>query len=467
MPFSSQDHKHEPLLLLLSLLMATLNSLLFRLSSYPTFHQFDQIHAHYITSGLLRSTFLANHLLKSSSFLSPDLTLVLFSQLDFPDLFSYNVAIKSLSQTSHPLKSFALYLSLLLRGFHPNEYTFCFLLDCCSNSLAHLQGRQLHAQLIKHGLNLTMFSSTSLLHTYGCCGSIDDAYQLFDELPMKSNVSWGAMINNFVTHGELLRGLKLFALMFRSGLSPTNATLVGILCLCAKQGELDIGRAMHGYIVASGLELNMMLGTSLVDMYSNCGLIGTAMEVFASMPVKNVASWNCLIFGLANNGYGVKVLELFEQMKQELKVRPNGVTFLGVLQACTHAGLVENGVQYFIQMSRDYGIMPSLKHYGCIVDLYGKAGKFKEAMEVIRTMPMNPDNVIWVALFSACRTHGYRELGELMSASFIKLGADDSCGYILLSDAYAIRKRFDDVVFIRSMMREMDIKKVPGFSSTC
>ncbi|XP_020583134.1 pentatricopeptide repeat-containing protein At1g08070, chloroplastic-like [Phalaenopsis equestris] len=183
------------------------------------------------------------------------------------------------------------------------------------------------------------------------------------------------------------------------------------------------------------------------------------------MPAKNVASWNCLIFGLANNGYGAKAVDFFEQMKQELNVRPNGVTFLGVLQACVHAGLVENGVHYFTQMSRDYGIMPSLKHYGCIVDLYGKAGRFKEAMEVIRFMPMKPDSVIWVALFSACRTHGDRELGELMSANVIKLFADDSCGYLLLSDAYAIRRRWDEVICVRRMMREMDIKKVPGFSS--
>lgn len=288
---------------------------------------------------------------------------------------------------------------------------------------------------------------------------------MFDELPKKSNVSWGAMINSFITHGEFPRGLKLFSAMCRSGFFPSNATLVTILCLCAEQGKLDISRALHGYIVVSGLELNVTLGTSLIDVYSNCGAIGTAMEVFAAMPVKNVASWNCLIFGLATNGYGAKALEFFEQMKQEFNVRPNGLTFLGVLQACTHAGLVENGVQYFVQMWRDYGIMPSLKHYGCIVDLYGKAGKVKEAMEVIRTMPMKPDNVIWVALFSACKTHGYRDLGELMSANVIKLGADDTCGYMLLSDAYAIGKRWDDVISVRRLMREMDVKKMPGFSS--
>ncbi|PKA65055.1 Pentatricopeptide repeat-containing protein [Apostasia shenzhenica] len=426
-----------------------LESLLHRLSSSPTHQQFNEIHAHFTTSGPFRSTFAANHLLHCScSFLSFHLCFLIFSQLRHPDIFSYNTAIKSLSQSSNPLGSL-LYANLLEKGIQPNEYTLCFLLDCCSHGPALLEGRQLHAHLLRRGLNCGTFSSTALINMYGDGGALHDAYQVFDEMPRRSNVSWGAMINAFLTHGKPLDGWRLLS----------------ILSFCKAMGKFEIGRAIHGHAAMMDLELNVKLGTSLIDLYCNFGEIGIAMNVFAEMPVKNVAAWNCLIGGMAINGHGAEAVKLFEEMKQQLDVKPNGVTFLVVLQACSHTGLVEKGVKYFLQMTRDYKIAPGLKHYGCLVDLYGKAGRVREAVELTLSMPIEADTVIWVALFSACRTHGYWELGELMAAKVIKLVPDDSCGYLLLSDAYAVKRRWDDVLGLRRMMREMTIKKMPGLSS--
>ncbi|KAG0480787.1 hypothetical protein HPP92_011645 [Vanilla planifolia] len=442
----------------------TLDSFFSRLSSSPTPREFNLIHAYYTTSGLLRSNFTANNLLRASISISSHLTLLLFSQLHHPDIFSYNMAINSLSQTSYPLKSLLLYLDLIYKGIFPNEYTFCFLLDCCSHDLAIFEGMQLHAHLVKHGLHFTTYSCTSLLHMYSECKALGDAYQVFVQMPTRSNVSWGVMINAFFGHAEVLEGLRLFTVMLGSGFIPSNATLVSILCLCADHGELKIGRSLHGYITVNGLEINITLGTSLLDMYCKCGVIGMAMDVFAAMPVKNVASWNCLIRGMAINGHGAVAVRLYEEMKRDFNLRPDGLTFLNLLQACSHAGLIEKGVKYFTQMISEYGIVPSVKHYGCMVDLYGKAGRVKEAMEIVRSMHVKPDSVIWVALFNGCRDHGYRDLGEILAANVVKLVPGNSCGYLLLSDSYAMKRQWDDVFCVRRTMRELDITKPSGFS---
>ncbi|PKA65060.1 Pentatricopeptide repeat-containing protein [Apostasia shenzhenica] len=181
----------------------------------------------------------------------------------------------------------------------------------------------------------------------------------------------GAMINAFLTHGKPFDGWRLLSFMRRSGIAPSNATLLSILSFCKAMGKFEIGRAIHGHAAMMDLELNVKLGTSLIDLYCNFGEIGIDMNLFAEMPVKNVVAWNCLIRGMAINGHGADAVKLFEEMKQQLDVKPNGVTFFVVLQACSLAGLVEKGVKYFLQMTRDYKIAPSLKHYGCLVDLYG------------------------------------------------------------------------------------------------
>ncbi|XP_008793422.1 pentatricopeptide repeat-containing protein At1g09190-like [Phoenix dactylifera] len=442
-----------------------------KLEACPNLHQFSQIHAHAITSGLFHNVFAASRLLRfcTASLSPPDLHLtnLLFSQIQHPDVFCYNLVIKALSFTSYPLNSLSLYRQLLLQGLCPNEYTFCFLLDSCSHGMALWEGRQLHVHLNKHGLAAATFSATSLVHMYGDCGALPDALRAFEQMQLRSNASWGAMVDACIEHGKVFDGLKLFREMRSLGVDPSNATLVSILSGCAEQGDLVSGRAVHGHIAASGLELNVTLGTSLADMYSKNGAIETAMEVFSAMPVRTVASWNCLIHGMAINGHAAGAKCLFEEMLLEGDVCPNEVTFLAILIACSHAGLIEDGVEYFSLMSKAYGMVPNIKHYGCMVDLYGRAGRVEDAVEFIRIMPMKPDIGIWGALLGACRTHGHKELGELLAAQIMKIAPHDSCGYLLLSDAYASDRRWDDVVGVRKVMREMVIRKMPGFSSIC
>ncbi|XP_058077608.1 pentatricopeptide repeat-containing protein At4g21065-like [Magnolia sinica] len=428
---------------------------------------FNQIHAQIITTGIHHDVFAASRLLKfSSCTLNPSnisLTHLIFSNIQSPDVFSYNLMIKAYSQAAFPLTSVSLYRTMLYQGLRPNEYTLCFLLTSCANGQGLNEGKQAHGHLIKHGLGPAVFAATSLIHMYGECCAVYDACRVFDEMPQRSDASWGAIIGAYVSCGHLIEGLRLFGKMRSSGIGASDATLVSTLYACAKLGGLVLGRMIHSHVVVNGIELNATLGTGLLDMYAKCGAVDMAMDVFRAMPAKSVPTWNSMIHGLAMNSRGRAAVALFKEM-QATDVQPNGVTFIGVLHACSHAGLVDAGAMYFSSMLKEYGVAPNVKHYGCLVDLFGRAGHMREALDVIRAMPMEADVVIWGALFGACRIYGHTRLGELVAAQIMKLQSQRTCGYVLLSDMYAMADRWDDVVGVRKMMMEMDTRKMPGRS---
>lgn len=420
-----------------------------------------------ILAGMSCDAFPASRLLKftTTPLDTPQihLTNLIFSQIQVPDVFSYNLMIRAFSHTSHPLTSLSFYHNLLFQGLHPNEYTLCFLLTCCANAFALQEGRQVHVHLIKQGFEPRVFAGTSLIHMYGNCRALRDALRSFEGMPQRSEATWGAMINACVVPGELIKGLQLLVEMRGLGVEASNATLVSALCACGEVGDLGLGRMIHAYIETRGLELNVTLGTTLVDMYSKCGDIDMAMEAFQAMPEKSVATWSCMIHGMAMNGRAGAALELFQEM-QATGVQPNEATFVGVLHACSHAGLAREGIEWFSSMSEKYGVAPNIKHYGCMVDLFGRAGRVEEALQVIREMPMGADVAIWGALFGVCRIHGNTRLGELVGAQIIKLQPHDTGAYTFLSDMYAMGNRWDDVLGVRGVMMEMDMKKIPGCS---
>ncbi|KAF6139771.1 hypothetical protein GIB67_024048 [Kingdonia uniflora] len=373
---------------------------------------------------MFQNVFAASRLVITCAFsLDPPnipLAYLLFARIQSPDVYTYNIVIKASSQTLNPLKSLALYRNMLLQGLKPNEYTFCFVLTSCAHGLGLVEGKQVHCQFVKHGFDFGVYGSTSLVHVYNECGELNEGIRVFEEMGQRSNVSWGTIIDGFISRGYLKDGLRLFRDMRNSGVGASNATLVSVLCACAKMQNLKLGRMVHSYVEVRGLHLNVTLGTSLVDMYSKCGAIDVAGDVFHLMRVKSIATWNCMINGLAMNGSGDEAIKLFQEMIV-LGVEPNGPIFVGVLQSCSHTGLVEDGITYFFEMSKVYRIVPNLKHYGCMVDLYGRAGRLEEAIDIIRNMAMKPDIVVWGSLLGACRIHGNAKLGELVVAQILKL----------------------------------------------
>lgn len=438
----------------------------------PDLTSFNQIHAQIVAAGMFLDTFAASRLLK---FLThrldpPDLPRAakLFSQIRRPDLFSYNLLLQAFCRSLLPLRSFIFYRDLLRRGLRPNGYTLCFLLGCCSAAAAASlrEGLQVHGHFAKMGLvRRCLYAGTALVQFYGDSGDPDLARKMFDEMSTRNEISWGVLVMAYADRGRLDDALNVLEKMTKLGIQPCNSAIVFILCACAKLGELFLGRMVHGFLTVRGLELNITLGTSLVGMYAKCGAIATAGEVFSAMPVKSVGSWNCMIHGLAVNGAAAAAIHLFEEM-QRLNLPPDGATFLGVLTACRHSGDVAAGAEFFSQMFREHRIVPSLKHYGCMVDLYGRAGHVGEALAVVRSMPMEPDAAIWGALLSSCRAGGDWSIGEAVAARLVKILPREASGYLFLSEVFASSMRWDAAAEVRKVMAEMGTRKAaPGWSS--
>ena len=304
---------------------------------------------------------------------------------------------------------------------------------------------------------------TSLVDMYVKCGRVDRARELFDEMPCHDVVAWSAMISGYNQLNMCREALELFHMMQLTNVEPNEVTMVSILSSCSVLGALETGKWVHSFIRRKRMQVTVNLGTALVDFYAKCGCIENALDAFRKMPQKNSWTWTVLIQGLASNGQGREALKFFSSML-EAKLEPNDVTFVAVLSACNHTGLVKEGRHYFESMSRDYNIEPRVEHYGCMVDILGRAGLIEEAYEFIKKMPIEPNAIIWRTLLSACKIHKNVEIGEESLKQIVLLEPRHSGDYILLSNIYASVGRWEDAVKVRNQMKEKGIKKIPGCS---
>ncbi|KAG1365311.1 pentatricopeptide repeat-containing protein, chloroplastic [Cocos nucifera] len=294
------------------------------------------------------------------------------------------------------------------------------------------------------------------------CGLLDMARKLFDEMPIKNVVSWSAMISGYAQGDCPSEAFVLFEKMKKLGVRSNLAAIVSMLSACSQLGALEQGRQVHAYIEQNKIKMDSIIGTALVDMYVKCGCIDKAFEVFDALVPKDVFSWTAMITGLAVNGHGEKALELFAQMELD-GVRPNEVTFVGVLCACSHGGLVELAEGYFDSMRAKYGLEPTIEHYGCMVDALGRAGLLEEAVSLAQAVP--PNAVLWGSLLGACWIHGNADVAEYVIDHLIELKPKDGGVYVLLSNIYAMRGRWDEARRTRMLMKSKRLDKIPGRSS--
>ncbi|KAK9154280.1 hypothetical protein Sjap_001760 [Stephania japonica] len=309
-------------------------------------------------------------------------------------------------------------------------------------------------------------SWNSMISAYAHTRHLEQARSLFDQMPEKDVFSWSCMISGYAQNDQGESALQLFQQMLAedSGCTPNEVTLLNVLAVCARLAALHQGVWIHTYIQRNGMRLSDNLGASLIDMYAKCGCVETAVEVFRDLDCKNVSCWNALITGLAVNGVAEAALEAFTQM-QKMKTRPNNITFLGVLMACCHGGLVEEGRQHFESMENSFGVEPEIKHYGCMIDLLGRAGLLEEAEEVIRSMPMEPDLTVLGALLGACRIHGNVEVANRVCNRFLKPKSHAPSCRILLSHIYAAAGRWTEASRVRATLHGGQVKKEAGLSS--
>ncbi|KAL8260296.1 hypothetical protein R6Q59_028249 [Mikania micrantha] len=407
----------------------------------------------------------------------------------------WNSCLKDFAQSESPDDAVRLFSRLCEHGICLDAFTFSFVLKACTKLLDGLGGRVIHGFIEKLGFQSNLYLQNSLVHLYVVSGEIDSVRQLFDKMPDRDVVSWNIMIKHLVKMGNVDEAYNLFSMMpernVRSWTSmimgfvqcgkpkeavdlftkmeeeklcPNEVTVVAVLSACADLGALDLGKKIHEFANRSGFKRNIRVCNTLLDMYIKCGCLVAAYSVFEEMEQKTIVSWSAMIQGLAINGKGEEALILFSKMIH-LQIKPNGVTFIGLLYACSHMGLVHKGRQYFASMSRDYGIVPQIEHYGCMVDLLSRAGLLKEAHEFIKSMHIKPNGVVWGALLGGCRVHKNVELAEEAIKHLLELDPLNDGYYVVLSNIYAEAKRWEDAARVRKLMREKGVKKTPGSSS--
>eukprot|EP01018_Ginkgo_biloba_P030838 Gb_14966 [translate_table: standard] len=386
-----------------------------------------------------------------------------FDKMSERSVISWNTMITGYVQTGHREKALKLFGQMQYADVKPDQVTLSSILVACASLGALEYGKQLHTLANRIGLESDLFVGSALVDMYAKCGSTENARQVFDRMPERDGVAWNSIIAGYGWQVHSEEVLTIFQHMQWVGVRPTEFTFGSIMSVCARLSVLEHGKQVHVHIIGTGFESNVIVATALIDMYSKCGSIEDAGRVFDNMPERNVVSWNGMIIGYAQNGCGKEALQLFEQMISFTE-KPDHVTFIGVLSACSHAGLVDEGLHYFDSMSRNHSITPLADHYACVIDLLGRAGLLNEAENFINNMPFKPDAIIWGALLGACRIHGNMELGKHAAECLIELEPQNAAPYVMLSNIYAAVGRWDDAIKMRTMMKDRGVKKEPGCS---
>ncbi|KAL6291628.1 hypothetical protein ACE6H2_009138 [Prunus campanulata] len=319
-------------------------------------------------------------------------------------------------------------------------------------------------RLFENMKHRTIISSNTMISVYSRIGDIDKAFKLFEETKRERDpVTWNAMISGHIQNHQHEEALELYVTMHRLSIDRTRSTFSPLFQACSCLGSLQLGQVLHAQLIKTPFESNVYVGTSLIDMYSKCGSITDAETSFICIRSPNVAALTALINGYAQHGLGSEAMLLFEQMLKQ-GVIPNAATFVGILSACSRAGLVDEGMRIFHMMEGSYGVNPTLEHYACIVDLLGRSGRLREAMEFIDEMPMEPDGVIWGALLNACWFWMDMELGEKVAEKMFSLDAKPISAYIILSNIYAVLGKWGAKMNARKRLRSLEVKKDPGCS---
>ncbi|KAK6913271.1 Pentatricopeptide repeat [Dillenia turbinata] len=381
--------------------------------------------------------------------------------------FSWNKLIRVSAENGEHKKAFTVYATMQRKGIKPNNFTFPILIKSCASFLGRKEGRQIHVHTLKFGLDCNVYVENTLIHFYGSCGKIKDAKKVFDSMSVRTLVSWNAILTACVENSLFDDSIQLFVKMRDSGFDPDETTMVVSLSACSELGNLSLGKWVHSQVAVRGLIMNCQLGTALVNMYAKSGAVEYAGLVFDRMCNKNVWTWSAMILGFAQHGHAKRALELFSKMMKS-SVRPNYVTFVGVLCACSHAGLVDEGYRYFHEMEHVHGIQPVMIHYGTMVDILGRAGHINEAYDFILNMPIEPDPVVWRTLLCACNLHsneGDNKIRDEVRKRLLKLEPRRGGNLVMVANMYADEGMWDKAAKVRRVMKDGGIKKMAGESS--
>ncbi|KAF2298231.1 hypothetical protein GH714_020503 [Hevea brasiliensis] len=378
------------------------------------------------------------------------------------DLVTWNSMLAAYLAHGREEIAFRLFLDMQQSGFEPDIYTYTSVISACSHKD---QGRSFHGLVTKRGLEQSVPICNAVIGMYleSSNKSMEDALNVFHSMESKDRVSWNSILTGFSQIGFSEDALKFFGHMRYSMLEIDHYAFSAVLRSCSDLATLQLGQQIHVLTFKSGFELNNFVASSLIFMYSKCGIIEDAQKSFENSTRDSSITWNSIMFAYAQHGKGDIALDLFFQMR-ERKVKVDHISFVAVLTACSHIGLVEKGRYFLKSMASDYGIPPRMEHYACAIDLFGRAGHLDEAKALIESMPFKPNAMVWKTLLGACRACGDVELAAQVANHLLELEPEEHCTYIILTNMYGHLKRWDDKAYMTRLMRERKVKKVPGWS---
>ncbi|KAL8533544.1 hypothetical protein ACS0TY_009804 [Phlomoides rotata] len=387
----------------------------------------------------------------------------LFGRMTERDSISWTSMITGLTQNGMEREALDLFQEMRFKGLNMDQFTFGSVLTACGGLSALKEGKQIHAYLTRTDHMDNVFVGSALLDMYSKCRDIKNAETVFKKMPYKNMVSWTAMLVGYGQNGYSEEAVQIFCEMQRNGVHPDYFTLGSVISSCANLASLEEGAQFHCHALVSGLISFITVSNALITMYGKCGNIKESHQLFDEINWKDEVSWTALVSCYAQFGKVNETINLFEEMLAQGQ-QPDGVTFVAVLSACSRAGFVERGHQYFALMVDKFGISPVLDHYTCMIDLFSRAGQLEEAKNFIVQMPCRPDTIGWSTLLSSCRTRGNMDIGKWAAESLLELDPQNSAGHVLLASIYAAKGKWDEVAQLRKGMREKGIRKEPGCS---
>lgn len=430
-----------------------------------------------------------------------DFSTKVFNGMTERNVVSWNSLITCYEQNGPAFEALNIFVRMMGCEVEPDEVTLASVISACASLSIIKEGKQIHVRIVKSDkFRDDIVICNALVDMYAKCSRIKEARWIFDEMPIKNVVSetsmvsgyakvssvrtarlmftrmmdrnvvsWNALIAGYTQNGDNVEALELFCLLKRESVCPTHYTFGNLLNACANLADLKLGRQAHSHVLKhgfrfqSGPECDIFVGNSLIDMYMKCGSVEDGIRVFGNMAEKDRVSWNAMIVGYAQNGHGSEALRMFREMFVSGE-KPDHVTMIGVLCACSHAGLVEEGRQHFLSMRKEHDLDPMKDHYTCMVDLLGRAGCLSEAKNLIESMPMQPDGVVWGSLLAACKAYGNIDLGKFVAEKLLEIDPNNSGPYVLLSNMFAEIGKWRDVIRVRKLMRQRGVIKQPGCS---
>lgn len=387
---------------------------------------------------------------------------MVFQHIHLKNAVTWTTLISGHTHRGHGYAALRLFRLMMSKEAELDPFTISIVIRACASIGSHIYGMQLHAAVIKHSFESNLPVMNSMLDMYFKCSTLSEANQYFHEMTEKDLITWNTAIAGH-ERSDSSGSLELFSQMQSQGFCPNCFTFTSITAACGNLAILNRGKEVHGGIVRRSLDWNLALNNALIDMYAKCGKIDDSSKIFRNMTHRDLFSWTSMMIGYGSHGYGKEAVQLFDDMVK-VGVIPDRIVFVAVISACSHAGLLDEGLRYFKSMLDDYKVTPNQEIYGCVVDLLGRAGRVEEAYKLIETMPFKADESVWGALLGACKAHGLPKLGTLAALKVMDLSPNVTGTYVMVSNIYAADGKWSESAKMRKLLRGIGSKKEAGRS---